>query len=42
MQITEQPWFVREHGFSLQVWQRPEVRTKRNCPACHTRADEGI
>lgn len=42
LRITEQPWFIREHHFSPRVWQRPEVKTKSNCPACHTRADQGI
>lgn len=40
--ITEQSWFVKEHRFSPAVWQRPEIRTKSNCLACHSRAEQGI
>lgn len=42
LRITEQPWFTREHRFSPRVWHRPEVKTESNCPACHTRADQGV
>jgi hypothetical protein len=40
--ITEQSWFVKEHRFSPAVWQRPEIRSKSNCLACHARAEQGI
>jgi hypothetical protein len=39
--ITEQPWFVREHRYPPSVWQRPDIRSKANCPACHQRAEQG-
>lgn len=42
IRITEQSWFIREHRLSPRILQRPEVKTKSNCPACHTRADQGI
>jgi len=42
MRITEQPWFVREHRHRQSVRQRPDIRSKTNCPACHPRAEAGI
>jgi hypothetical protein len=39
--ITEQAWFVREHRYPPSVWQRPDIRSKANCPACHPRAEAG-
>jgi hypothetical protein len=42
VRITEQPWFVREHRYPPSVWQRPDIRSKANCPACHQRAEQGI
>lgn len=40
--ITEQPWFMRVHRYPPSVWQRPDVRSKANCLACHPRAEQGI
>lgn len=40
--ITEQQWFAREHRYTDSVWQRPDIRSKANCPACHPRAEQGI
>ena len=39
--ITERSWFVKEHRFPAAVWQRPEIKTKSNCLACHPRAEQG-
>lgn len=42
LRITEQPWFRREHDFPARVWQKPEVRSKANCEACHRDAARGV
>jgi hypothetical protein len=42
MRITKQRWFVREHRYPQSVWQRPDIRSKANCPACHPRAEVGM
>jgi hypothetical protein len=39
--ITENPDFLRKHGFADKVWRDPKVVTKSNCPACHVQADQG-
>ncbi len=39
--ITENPAFLREHRFRPDVWERPDVVTRSNCPACHRGADQG-
>lgn len=39
--VTEQPWFRRKHDFADRVWQRPDVRSKANCAACHRDAERG-
>jgi hypothetical protein len=41
LRITEQPWFLHEHRFGASVWQRPEIRSKANCEACHRDAARG-
>lgn len=41
VRITEQPWFVQEHRFGPSVWERPEIRAKSNCLACHPHAERG-
>jgi len=41
LRITENPAFLREHDFRQAVWDRPEVVTKSNCPACHKAANRG-
>lgn len=39
--ITENPAFLREHNFRDDVWKRPEVGARSNCPACHVDAERG-
>lgn len=41
LRITEQRWFRHEHDFPDRVWQRPEVRSRANCEACHRDAARG-
>lgn len=40
--ITEQRWWVKEHRFRPEVWQRKEVASKANCIACHRDAARGL
>lgn len=41
--ISTAPWFVREHAeVAAQVWRRPSVRSRANCAACHTTAEQGV
>ena len=42
LRITEQPWFRHEHDVPDRVWQRPEVRSRANCEACHRDAARGL
>lgn len=42
LRVTEQPWFQDEHDFPDRVWQRPEVRSRANCEACHRDAARGL
>lgn len=40
--ITETHWFRHEHAQIAQaVWNRPEVRSRSKCGACHGDADRG-
>lgn len=39
--ITENPAFLRKHDFRPEVWRRPDVVVKSNCPACHKEAERG-
>ena len=41
LRITEQRWFRHEHDFPDRVWQRPEIRSRANCEACHRNAAQG-
>lgn len=42
LRITETRWFVREHDEVLAAtWKLPAVRSKANCAACHTQAEQG-
>jgi hypothetical protein len=41
LRITENPEFLEEHDFRPSVWERPDVVTKSNCPACHKAAERG-
>ena len=41
--ISTLPWFVREHSeVSADVWRRPSIRSRANCAACHTAAENGV
>ncbi len=41
-QITQARWFVREHDeVPTTTWMLPAVKSKANCGACHTRAEQG-
>jgi hypothetical protein len=43
IRITETAWFRHEHGdIGEGIWQSREVKSKSNCGACHTTADQGI
>lgn len=42
LRITEQRWFRHEHDFPDRVWQKPEIRSRANCEACHRQAEQGI
>lgn len=39
--ITDSRRFLKKHHFPDQVWQRPNVMAKSNCPACHKGAEQG-
>lgn len=40
--ITRTRWFVREHDeVPAATWKLPAVKSKANCAACHTRAEQG-
>jgi hypothetical protein len=41
LRITEQRWFRHEHDFPNRMWQKPEVRSRANCEACHRDAARG-
>jgi hypothetical protein len=41
IRISDQRWFRHEHDFAASVWQRPEIRSKANCEACHKEAARG-
>jgi hypothetical protein len=42
LRISEQRWFRHEHDFPDRVWQKPEIRSKANCEACHRGAARGL
>ncbi|NUB24827.1 cytochrome C [Azospirillum brasilense] len=42
LRITEQRWWLREHGFRPEVWLRKDVLSKANCEACHRDAARGL
>lgn len=42
IRITEQRWWLKEHRLRPSVWERPEVRSKANCEACHRAAAQGL
>jgi len=40
--ITETAWFGREHRkVPAATWTSPQVKSRANCAACHTQAEEG-
>jgi Dihaem cytochrome c len=40
--ITETRWFRKEHDeVPAATWNRPDMRSRANCGACHTRAEDG-
>lgn len=42
--ITQSFWFTRKHGANHvkpYIWQRPSVKSRTNCQACHVNADKG-
>lgn len=40
--ITRSAWFERKHReVSAAVWKRASVRSRAQCAACHTGADQG-
>lgn len=40
--ITRSSWFLDEHDeVPAAAWKLPAVKSPANCPACHTRADQG-
>jgi hypothetical protein len=41
LRVTDQRWFRHEHDFPERVWQKPEVRSRANCEACHRNAARG-
>lgn len=42
MRISETRWFRKEHGeVPAATWNRADVRSRANCAACHTRAEDG-
>lgn len=42
LRVTETPYWVKKHrDISAADWANPNVKSKSNCAACHTDADEG-
>ncbi|MDL2338978.1 MAG: diheme cytochrome c [Pseudomonadota bacterium] len=40
--ITRSAWFIRKHDeVPAATWKRASIKSAANCPACHTRADQG-
>lgn len=40
--ITRSAWFLHEHDeVAAATWQRPSVKSRSNCAACHSRAEQG-
>lgn len=43
LRISEQPWWVREHRkIGAATWDKPAIKSKSNCQACHRGAERGI
>lgn len=42
LRITEMGWFKSEHReVASHVWSNPKVKSRANCAACHTQAENG-
>jgi hypothetical protein len=42
LRITETHWFSSEHHkVASRVWSNPKVKSRANCAACHTQAENG-
>jgi len=43
LRITETKWFRRKHHYVVpsETWDRPDVKSPANCPACHKQAQIG-
>jgi hypothetical protein len=42
LRITETRWFKSEHDeVASRVWSNPKVKSRSNCAACHTQAENG-
>lgn len=40
--ITRSAWFIHEHDeVPAAAWQRPAIKSRANCGACHPKADQG-
>ncbi len=40
--ITRSAWFIRKHDeVPARTWALPAVKSRANCIACHTQADQG-
>jgi Dihaem cytochrome c len=43
LRITETPRWVKEHRkVPADRWRDPQVKSKANCVACHTAAEQGL
>jgi hypothetical protein len=42
LRITETRWFKSEHSeVAARTWKLPKVKSRANCGACHTQAEQG-
>ena len=42
LHITETRWFKSEHSeVAARTWKNPKVKSRANCGACHTQAEQG-
>ena len=43
LRITETPYIMKKHDdIKQEVFERESIRSRSNCPACHTTAKDGI
>ena len=41
--ISRSRWFTRQHDeISSATWQRPAIKSRSNCSACHRTSDQGV